>query len=384
MTIRTMGLWCVGITLTSIAVSHHAQADYPSRSVAHELVAHTAIKRLVPTGARAIYLPNLEKIVEIAAQRPTGEPGSYLPADAHYLMLDVDARSTAAHDRLQAVMAFPHVRAKAEELFDQHNQPEGGSLPWSMQEQFNLLVAALRANDQARIIRSAASVIQLATDAALPFSTTVTVQGPPGSKIRWPSSPDSTETDPRQTARGRIQTWIIERDRSSIDAQLSSSSCSARLTTSVVEAALTVMMNSAAALDAVLLVDTELISRWRVADRSTFLAIQQTYGAELADRCGPILTSRLSEGACLAAALLTRAVQVSRAGSDPAIVTSNLKQQDPSLMGSKNSKKFHLTTCRHAKTIKLENVVTFGSSREAIRAGRQPCAVCRPLKNAPP
>ena len=384
MTIRTMRLWRVGIALALISVAHHAEAADPSLSVAHELVANAALQRLVPTATRATYLPNLAKIVEIATQRPTGRLGASLRADAHYLMLDVDARSTAARDRLKAVMAFPHVRAKADELFGRHSQHDGGSLPWALEEQFNLLVAALRADDQARIIRAAASVIQLATDAALPFSTTVTAEGPPNSKLHWPTSANSTQADPRQTARGRIQTWLIERDRASIKAQLSSSSCPAGLTTSVVEATFAVMVDSAAALDAVLRVDTELISRWRVADRATFLAIEQTYGAELAGRCGPILTSRLLEGACLAAALLNRAVEVSRAGSDPAIVTSNLKHHNPALMGSKNSKKFHLTTCRHAKTIKLENVVTFGSSREAVRAGRQPCAVCKPLKNPSP
>jgi methylphosphotriester-DNA--protein-cysteine methyltransferase len=46
--------------------------------------------------------------------------------------------------------------------------------------------------------------------------------------------------------------------------------------------------------------------------------------------------------------------------------------------GSKNSNKYHYSTCRWAQKIKLNNLVAFSSPKEAQAAGYIPCKVCRP------
>lgn len=47
-------------------------------------------------------------------------------------------------------------------------------------------------------------------------------------------------------------------------------------------------------------------------------------------------------------------------------------------IGNKNTKKFHLTSCRYVGTIAEGNRVTLNSRDEAISKGYVPCQVCNP------
>ncbi len=51
---------------------------------------------------------------------------------------------------------------------------------------------------------------------------------------------------------------------------------------------------------------------------------------------------------------------------------------DYKYVGSKKSDKYHYPTCEWAQKIKPENLVTFKSAEEAIKAWYVPCKVCRP------
>jgi methylphosphotriester-DNA--protein-cysteine methyltransferase len=56
-------------------------------------------------------------------------------------------------------------------------------------------------------------------------------------------------------------------------------------------------------------------------------------------------------------------------------------QQDSSshnYVGSVNSDKYHVPSCRWAQNIKSENEVWFSSSEEARAAGYSPCKTCKP------
>ncbi len=50
------------------------------------------------------------------------------------------------------------------------------------------------------------------------------------------------------------------------------------------------------------------------------------------------------------------------------------------VVGSKDSDKYHLPTCGIAKNIKPENKVEFKSPADAVKAGYTPCGVCKPPK----
>jgi len=47
-------------------------------------------------------------------------------------------------------------------------------------------------------------------------------------------------------------------------------------------------------------------------------------------------------------------------------------------VGSKNSNKYHYPSCRYARGINPENIVTFDSAKEARAAGYVPRKICRP------
>lgn len=47
-------------------------------------------------------------------------------------------------------------------------------------------------------------------------------------------------------------------------------------------------------------------------------------------------------------------------------------------VGSKNSDKYHLTSCQSAKRIDPDNLVSFDSRESALKEGYVPCKVCKP------
>jgi hypothetical protein len=54
----------------------------------------------------------------------------------------------------------------------------------------------------------------------------------------------------------------------------------------------------------------------------------------------------------------------------------NMPSKNCAYIGSKNSNKYHLTTCRFAKNIKPENMVCFSSAEDAVKKGYQPDKTC--------
>ena len=56
--------------------------------------------------------------------------------------------------------------------------------------------------------------------------------------------------------------------------------------------------------------------------------------------------------------------------------SSNVPGQNCAYVGSKNSNKYHLPTCRFAKNIKPENLVCFSSLEDAVKKGYQPDKTC--------
>jgi len=54
--------------------------------------------------------------------------------------------------------------------------------------------------------------------------------------------------------------------------------------------------------------------------------------------------------------------------------------QTQHIVGSKNSDKYHYPSCKWAKKIKHDNLVTFSSAEKAKSAGYKPCQTCNPPK----
>ena len=54
------------------------------------------------------------------------------------------------------------------------------------------------------------------------------------------------------------------------------------------------------------------------------------------------------------------------------------KVKSGSYVASKNSNKFHYSSCSSAKKIKSKNKITFSSRSKAINRGYKPCTKCKP------
>ncbi|MEP0821243.1 MAG: hypothetical protein HRF44_00200 [Ignavibacterium sp.] len=60
------------------------------------------------------------------------------------------------------------------------------------------------------------------------------------------------------------------------------------------------------------------------------------------------------------------------------LFSPSLLHSQTSYVGSKNSDKYHVTSCQWAKRISPANLVTFDSPEAASKAGYVACKVCRP------
>ncbi len=61
------------------------------------------------------------------------------------------------------------------------------------------------------------------------------------------------------------------------------------------------------------------------------------------------------------------------------VVTDTVRPAGPAnYVASKNSKVFHLPSCRSAKRIAPENLVTYETRQAAIDSGKRPCKICAP------
>ncbi len=61
-------------------------------------------------------------------------------------------------------------------------------------------------------------------------------------------------------------------------------------------------------------------------------------------------------------------------------VAPSAKQQKPEYLGSKQSKTYHLASCKYAKQITKDNLVKFRSPKEAEANGYAACKVCLSAK----
>jgi len=71
--------------------------------------------------------------------------------------------------------------------------------------------------------------------------------------------------------------------------------------------------------------------------------------------------------------------KVAESQISPPETTNKLANQDTqtcAFVGSKNSNKYHLPTCRWAKRIKPENIVCFKSTEDAVAKNYQPDKGC--------
>ncbi|UCE62247.1 MAG: hypothetical protein JSU63_11145 [Phycisphaerales bacterium] len=316
-------------------------------------------------------------------RRTTGWPND--GAD-HCLMLDA-ATGWVEHDaRLAAVRGFPRNEKEAKKLFRQKGRRDGGRLPWAVTDHHELLTTAFRDRDADAIVREAAILIHLAADAAQPFNTTVNRNGSMSGNLHW-----STEepTDPNRahgTVGYRCQCPLIERCREQLGFEVRVWPGRFRRVSDPFATVMDVMVGAYADLEAILAVDRDLTSRFRIVDAESFLRVSAVYYDELAAKVASTIESHLEAGGLLAANLIGSAWL--NAGSPPPerfttgaqsnTVKTEVSGTDADYVGSRNSKVFHRGSCAHVKRISPENLVKFPTIESAESAGRRRCKACLP------
>lgn len=71
------------------------------------------------------------------------------------------------------------------------------------------------------------------------------------------------------------------------------------------------------------------------------------------------------------------ALQAALAAIDvPDDTVEPLPEGMPRLVGSRNSQKYHISTCPNAETIAEHNLVEYKSAKDAEAQGKSPCAIC--------
>lgn len=375
-----------------------ARAGGSDGQAAYALVGRAALDRL-PVSADAAFAALKPAIMEqiLAPDRADADD---LPRDAHYLKLDIESAEAPFAERLAVVRAFPRDRAAALAVFNRKGERSGGRLPWALAEQTEALAAAWRAHDEEKSILAAARLIQLSADACLPFNATADLDGPDDGAWRIPAAASKSGLAGCGGVRGRTQDALIARQAEALRARLDPPRPAPRDGRDVAELAFATLTESWATADLLIDADAQLRRRWDIRDGETFASIAGPYLVELDRRCLELVAARLSAGADLAAGLLARAAGLDSSSHTPPVASSSpaatrgdgppssapshssAASAAPSIVGSKSSNKFHRPTCRHAQNIKPENLQTFSSAAEAIQAGREPCAVCKP--DSPP
>ena len=307
----------------------------------------------------------------------------------HYVMLDVAAVDGDPGGRHTAAQAFPHDRAGATRLFRHHGRRNGGSLPWVIQERYHELIQAFQSGEEDAIVRAIGCLLHFVTDAALPFNTTADPDGIGSGALYWSVAGAARHASlAHHSVRHRCQLALICRLRSRFDHEVRVAPERFRFLSDPSKATLGLLLDSHRAVNTLLSMDADTLSELGITDAETFAARADAYYARLSERAAAVMELRLEDAALLGASLIGTAW--AEAGSPspsgwtatrvqaPEGISPPPDETDGSFVGARRSRVFHRAACSHARRIKPTNLVKFGSSKEAVDAGRKPCKSCRP------
>jgi hypothetical protein len=375
------------VGLVGIHGSVHAGSD--EACDAYEIVAGQ-VAPVLPPPLRGFFEAHLEAVRGHAtAGLGTGSTSEPFPgeADWHYVMLDIAAGAEDASVRRRAAEKFPRDRSAAAELFRKHARRDGGLLPWIIAARYHNLVEAFKTGKEEAIIREAGVLLHFATDAALPFNTTVDRDSTGWGHVRRPTDASSGTTLVQSTVRHRCQVGLLRRLRSRLEYEVRVAPARYGPIDNPVDAVFDVLLGAHRALHELLTIDAEIVARLGIRDAATFTAALDVYYDRLGDRAAGIMESQLETAGLLSAKLIGAAWEDAGSPSHdvwvagkPARIDRSRSADTPTapFVGSSHSTIFHRAGCGHVKRIKATNRVHFDTAREARSAGRVPCKTCSP------
>ncbi len=370
-------LYALVLALASAPTAVVASAD-EARDV-YELVTAASVP-LLPASLRATFTERLPAIRAVAARDlcpDVDAGGSAGSATSHYIRLG----AIAAQD----VRRFPRDRASALKQFRSRGVHDGGELPWVLLDHHADLVDAFRKNSWDGIVEHAGCVLHFATDANLPFSTVSDADARRGAALHWPAEEGERADEPHRHIRRRFQVELPRRMRDRLSYELRVFPGRYRDVEDVPNAVFGVVFAAHDSVDDVVAIDRRIMSELDITDATTFRSHRDAYYDQMSVQAGSIVVARLKSAALLSAELIGAAWRDAgspelAAANAPALPREDERADAGSLVGSRNSGKYHRSSCQHAKRIKPANLVRFDSAKAAGQAGRTPCRTCRPGK----
>ncbi len=354
-----------------------------------DVTAKAAVEAL-PAEIRPFFSSRREALTAAAHPDSVAALGSdNRKGNSHSIALDVIAAPTTTGD---TVSRFPRRLSKARKLFKERGVEDGGRLPWALMDGYRRLVQAFRQGEADTVVRRAGFVLHYATDAGMPFSTTLDPDGRRTENRTWNLTSESDPIGDHRTVRHRCQIELVRRiaERISYEVRVWPARVRAQLNPS--EAVWQTLMTTHDTLSSLLAIDRELLGQMGIKTSAEFLASADGYYELLAARAAPIIETRIESAALLAAELISAAwIEAGRPrpsrenGHTQAAVDAGTRAETAAapFLGSRNSLVFHRRTCRHVKRIRPENLVSISTAAEAVRAGRKPCKTCSPASPAP-
>lgn len=179
MTSRRTGFWAI-VMIATIAAASPAMCWGPE---GHELITRHAVEML-PSDIRAFYDENERYIVTLSTLPDDWRVTHRGTGPQHYFDLDLLDKPPFAKVRGS--------RADVEKRFGKEKVLEMGLLPWTIEERFGKLVAAMKAGDGVEIVVQSALLSHFVGDAHVPFHATRHYDGnkpeQKGLHFRWETS----------------------------------------------------------------------------------------------------------------------------------------------------------------------------------------------------
>lgn len=354
----------------------------------YEITTATAVA-LLPNPLRMFLEQHLDAVTKAVAGELVREMDSTIgqvDVRRHYIMLDIDAVDMEPGARVAAARRFPHEWGAAKRLFKQHQIRHGGTLPWVIVQRFHALVRAFRASSREAVLVEVGRLLHYATDASLPFHATMDRDGSRTGQLLWPADTTTLVDRMHRTVRLRCERALVSLFRKQFDYEVRVWAERWERSSDPLADVFSALLDAHGGLAELTRIDAELTTSLDLHSAGAFVAAANLYYAELMKRAGPIMESRLEAGALLGANLVGSAwLEAGRPALDfemaapprtepaPAGTTEN-----PQYIGSRHSTLYHVSTCPHARRIRPENQVGFGSLEQARSAGRAPCRTCKP------
>lgn len=393
------GFWPVVIAVALFGPSVRSAAPRPVRfdgelPDVYELVASVSVG-LLPPAIRPLFEARIEAFgVHATAGLESSSTEAVLPGDedAHFILLDVAQRAGSDDERREAALAFPRDPESAKNLARRWQVRHGGSLPWMLEERYRALTDAMADRRLDEMVREAGYLLHFATDAALPFNTTVLRDGMPAHRLVHTPRDRSLANRWHTNTRQRCQAALVRRQRSRFAYEVRVWPGRMSPAMNVRQAVFATLLQSHRAVDALLRVDDELFGALGISDGASFEMRSDDYYERLAELAGPIIESRLEAASLLTAGLIAAAwVEAGSPAANRFMVTARSSVVPPAsttesaavsaaalFVGSRHSTVFHRTTCAHVRRIGQDNRVMFATVADAIDAGRTSCKACRP------